>query len=215
MTAVPPLDEPGAKAPPKAKGLSAWLSAHKVEATMIGAGGLVVLVLVKDKLTKSSSSSSSAPATVIQPAASYPQGSGGGSGGLSSLQSQIASLDTEVSSLASEVSSSGSGTYSIVPSHAANLADQAAGTTQYQWDAQTGQYVVDTNPSAYNGVTYTKGPVASALQSFYQAVPSHAANLADQAANIPQYQLDPTTGAYVLDTNPNAYNGVTYTRVTS
>ena len=57
--------------------------------------------------------------------------------------------------------SSGTSDYSIVPSHAANLADQAAGLSQYLWDATTGTFVLDTNPSAYNGVTYTKGPGAS------------------------------------------------------
>lgn len=60
-------------------------------------------------------------------------------------------------------SSTGSGTsnYSVVPSHAANLADQAAGLPQYLWDAAKGAFVLDSNPSAYNGVTYTKGPGAS------------------------------------------------------
>lgn len=46
--------------------------------------------------------------------------------------------------------------YSIVPSHAANLADQAAGIPQYQWSATGHTYLVDTNPNVYNGVTYTK-----------------------------------------------------------
>lgn len=105
-------------------------------------------------------------------------------------------------------STSGTNAYAAVPSHAANLADQAAGIAQYQWDAATGSFVPDSNPSAYNGVTYIK----KAAAALFNIVPSHAANLADQAAGITQYQLDPATGKYVVDSNPSAYNGVTYTK---
>lgn len=174
MSTEAPLADPHGTPPPKkAKGLSAWLSAHKVEATVIGAGGLLVLVLVKNKLS-GSSSSSSAPATTIQPAAVYPTGSGGGGGNISSLQSQIASLDTAVSGLANQVNAQSPQMTSALSNW---YSSNPTGAAQQQYQQQVTQQL-NSSPAG-------QLQLRQALQTWYNADPTGAAQQA-YAAKVAQ-----------------------------